>query len=62
MQGENLIIANLGDSRAILATKTEDDGILPVQLTTDLKPGLPSKSFLLLSRFATKRPRPSKLN
>lgn len=44
-QGENLVIANLGDSRAILGTKTED-GIVPVQLTTDLKPGLHSKTDL----------------
>ncbi|XP_022731882.1 probable protein phosphatase 2C 72 [Durio zibethinus] len=42
-QGENLVIANLGDSRAILGTKTEN-GIKAVQLTTDLKPGLPSEA------------------
>lgn len=36
-QGDDLIIGNLGDSRAILATKTEG-GIKAVQLTTDLKP------------------------
>lgn len=45
-QGENLVIANLGDSRAILGTKTEEGIIVPVQLTTDLKPGLHSKTDL----------------
>lgn len=38
-QGDDLLIANLGDSRAILGTKGED-GVGVVQLTTDLKPGL----------------------
>lgn len=35
-------MANLGDSRAVLGTMTEN-GIAAVQLTTDLKPSLPSK-------------------
>ena len=39
-QGEDLVIANLGDSRAVLGTKTED-GVKAIQLTTDLKPGSP---------------------
>ncbi|KAL6207999.1 hypothetical protein ACLB2K_018951 [Fragaria x ananassa] len=42
-QGEDLFIANLGDSRAILGTMTEN-GIEGIQLTTDLKPGLPSET------------------
>ncbi|EXB66891.1 putative protein phosphatase 2C 72 [Morus notabilis] len=42
-QGDDLIIANLGDSRAVLGTITEN-GIKAVQLTTDLKPGLPSEA------------------
>ncbi|TYJ29883.1 hypothetical protein E1A91_A06G097000v1 [Gossypium mustelinum] len=42
-QGEYLVIANLGDSRAVLGTMTEK-GIKAVQLTTDLKPGLPSEA------------------
>lgn len=37
-------MTNLGDSRAILGTSTEN-GIKAVQLTTDLKPGLPCKKF-----------------
>ncbi|XWS17658.1 hypothetical protein CRYUN_Cryun33cG0086500 [Craigia yunnanensis] len=41
--GEDLVIASLGDSRAVLGTTTEN-GIKAVQLTTDLKPGLPSEA------------------
>lgn len=42
-QGEDLVIANLGDSRAILGMMTEN-GVSAFQLTTDLKPGLPCKT------------------
>ncbi|KAK3435972.1 hypothetical protein EUGRSUZ_C00635 [Eucalyptus grandis] len=42
-QGEDLVIANLGDSRAVLGTLTED-GLRTVQLTTDLKPNVPSEA------------------
>ncbi|GLT85509.1 hypothetical protein SLE2022_036980 [Rubroshorea leprosula] len=42
-EGEDLIIANLGDSRAVLGTMTEN-GIMAIQLTTDLKPGLPGEA------------------
>ncbi|KAL3498575.1 hypothetical protein ACH5RR_041307 [Cinchona calisaya] len=42
-QGEYLIIGNLGDSRALLGTKS-GDGIGSVQLTTDLKPDLPMEA------------------
>ncbi|XP_057466779.1 probable protein phosphatase 2C 72 [Actinidia eriantha] len=41
--GEDLVIANLGDSRALLGTITEDGVVRAVQLTTDLKPDLPSE-------------------
>ncbi|KAL0311894.1 UNVERIFIED_CONTAM: putative protein phosphatase 2C 72 [Sesamum radiatum] len=41
--GEDLVIANLGDSRAVLGTRTEN-GIRAVQLTTDFKPGVPSEA------------------
>lgn len=41
-QVEDIAIANLGDSRAVLGTSTEN-GITAIQLTTDLKPGLPGK-------------------
>ncbi|XAR70812.1 Phosphoprotein phosphatase [Bertholletia excelsa] len=39
-QGEDLIIANLGDSRAVLGTISEEGELKAVQLTTDLKPDL----------------------
>lgn len=42
-QGEDLVIANLGDSRAVLGTLSED-GLRTVQLTTDLKPNVPSEA------------------
>ncbi|KAL0330415.1 UNVERIFIED_CONTAM: putative protein phosphatase 2C 72 [Sesamum radiatum] len=42
-QGEDLVIANLGDSRAVLGTRTEN-GISAVQLTTDFKPGVHSEA------------------
>ncbi|XP_038899305.1 probable protein phosphatase 2C 72 [Benincasa hispida] len=41
-QGDNLVIGNLGDSRAVMG-RMRDDGIEAVQLTTDLKPGLASE-------------------
>ncbi|KAK4265814.1 hypothetical protein QN277_026816 [Acacia crassicarpa] len=45
-QGKLLTIANLGDSRAVLATASEDDDgtLIPLQLTTDLKPNLPEEA------------------
>uniref|UniRef100_A0A6N2LLR6 PPM-type phosphatase domain-containing protein n=1 Tax=Salix viminalis TaxID=40686 RepID=A0A6N2LLR6_SALVM len=43
-QGDDLIIANLGDSRAVLGRINDQNGIMPVQLTTDLKPGVPGKT------------------
>lgn len=43
-QDDDLIITNLGDSRAVLGRKTEEGVIEAVQLTTDLKPSLPSEA------------------
>ncbi|CAN8233619.1 unnamed protein product [Cochlearia groenlandica] len=43
-QGEDLVVGNIGDSRAVLATKGEDNALLAVQLTVDLKPDLPCES------------------
>ncbi|TVU13682.1 hypothetical protein EJB05_37102, partial [Eragrostis curvula] len=40
-QGQNLIIGNLGDSRAVLGTRDENNQLLAVQLTVDLKPNIP---------------------
>jgi serine/threonine protein phosphatase PrpC len=35
------VVGNIGDSRAVLATRDEDNALLAVQLTIDLKPDLP---------------------
>lgn len=43
------MIANLGDSRAVLGTMNEDGEIRAVQLTSDLTPDVPSMFFLLSS-------------
>ncbi|KAJ7264560.1 hypothetical protein O6H91_20G038000 [Diphasiastrum complanatum] len=42
-QGQDLVIANVGDSRAILGTKADDGSLVAVQLTVDLKPNLPQE-------------------
>lgn len=44
-QGDQLIIANLGDSRAVLCTRGDNDELNPVQLTVDLKPDIPSEAM-----------------
>ncbi|EPS70212.1 hypothetical protein M569_04548, partial [Genlisea aurea] len=44
-QGSNLFIGNIGDSRAILGSKDgDDDAMVAVQLTVDLKPDLPKEA------------------
>ncbi|CAD6255192.1 unnamed protein product [Miscanthus lutarioriparius] len=48
-EGDHLIVANLGDSRAVLCTRDSKDRLIPVQLTTDLKPGLPSELARILN-------------
>lgn len=35
-----MIIANVGDSRAVLATTSDEGTLVATQLTTDLKPNL----------------------
>nr|GEX65872.1 probable protein phosphatase 2C 66 [Tanacetum cinerariifolium] len=42
LQGQDLVIGNVGDSRAVLATRDENSSLVPVQLTIDLKPNLPN--------------------
>jgi serine/threonine protein phosphatase PrpC len=42
-QGEMMVIANVGDSRAVLATTSDDGKVAAVQLTVDFKPNLPRK-------------------
>ncbi|KAK3024333.1 hypothetical protein RJ639_043015 [Escallonia herrerae] len=43
-QGQDLIIANVGDSRAVLAARDVDNSLSAVQLTVDLKPNLPREA------------------
>ncbi|KAJ0988979.1 hypothetical protein J5N97_007335 [Dioscorea zingiberensis] len=43
-QGQDLIIGNVGDSRAILGTRDHNDHLIAVQLTVDLKPNLPREA------------------
>ncbi|XP_043720430.1 probable protein phosphatase 2C 33 [Telopea speciosissima] len=43
-QGQDLIIGNVGDSRAVLGTRDQDETLIPVQLTVDLKPNLPAEA------------------
>lgn len=42
------MVANVGDSRAVLATSSDDGSINAIQLTTDFKPNLPRKYTLHL--------------
>ncbi|KAF3639275.1 putative DNA repair protein recA -like protein 3, mitochondrial-like [Capsicum annuum] len=44
-KGKNLVIGNIGDSRAVLAMRGEDDSLTVVQLTVDLKPDLPESDI-----------------
>lgn len=43
-QGHDLVIGNVGDSRAILATRDGNNSLIAVQLTVDLKPSLPAEA------------------
>ncbi|KAL3515992.1 hypothetical protein ACH5RR_022894 [Cinchona calisaya] len=43
-QGDLIYVANVGDSRAVLATTSDDGNLVPVQLTTDFKPNLPQEA------------------
>ncbi|KAK6161072.1 hypothetical protein DH2020_004453 [Rehmannia glutinosa] len=43
-QGDLMVVANVGDSRAVLATTSDDGNLVATQLTTDLKPNLPHES------------------
>ncbi|KAK7310227.1 hypothetical protein RJT34_07611 [Clitoria ternatea] len=43
-QGHHLVIANVGDSRAVLGTRDLHDSLIAIQLTTDLKPNLPREA------------------
>ncbi|KAK4286182.1 hypothetical protein QN277_002774 [Acacia crassicarpa] len=43
-QGSNLFVANVGDSRAIMGSKDNNDSMVAIQLTVDLKPDLPKEA------------------
>ncbi|XP_060182964.1 probable protein phosphatase 2C 33, partial [Lycium barbarum] len=43
-QGQDLVIGNVGDSRAVLGTRDKDGSLTAVQLTVDLKPNLPAEA------------------
>ncbi|WOL10310.1 putative protein phosphatase 2C 73 [Canna indica] len=43
-QGELMVISNIGDSRAVLATTSDDGSLVSVQLTVDFKPNLPEEA------------------
>lgn len=47
-QGDQLIVGNLGDSRAVLCTRDRDQ-LIPVQLTVDLKPNIPSETSRIVN-------------
>ncbi|CAM0912235.1 unnamed protein product [Alopecurus aequalis] len=43
-QGWDLVVGNLGDSRAVMATRDAANNLTAVQLTVDLKPNLPKEA------------------
>ncbi|KAJ8753056.1 hypothetical protein K2173_011824 [Erythroxylum novogranatense] len=43
-QGQYLVVGNVGDSRAVLGTRDDDDSLVALQLTVDLKPNLPAEA------------------
>ncbi|KAM7526547.1 hypothetical protein LguiA_016449 [Lonicera macranthoides] len=49
-QGSDLMVVNMGDSRAVLCTRGDRDELVPIQLTADLKPGVPSERERIESR------------
>ncbi|KAG9130503.1 hypothetical protein Leryth_023344 [Lithospermum erythrorhizon] len=43
-QANTMIVANVGDSRSVLATTDDDGSLVPIQLSVDFKPNLPQES------------------
>jgi len=41
LQGQYLVVGNVGDSRAVMGTRDSENTLVAVQLTVDLKPNLP---------------------
>jgi hypothetical protein len=50
-QGDIMIVANIGISRIVLNTASDDDTIIAVQLIVHLKLNLPRKSLLTGHKF-----------
>ncbi|QCE03252.1 pyruvate dehydrogenase phosphatase [Vigna unguiculata] len=48
-QEDELIIGNLGDSRAVLCRRADDNNLVPVQLTVDLTPDIPSEALRIFN-------------
>ncbi|KAL1543622.1 putative protein phosphatase 2C 65 [Salvia divinorum] len=48
-KGRNLVVANLGDSRAVLCTRDSNNELVAQQLTVDLKPNLPAEKARITS-------------
>ena len=45
LKGDHLVVANAGDSRAVIATTSDDgSGLVPLQLSVDFKPNIPGIS------------------
>ena len=47
-QGDLMVVANVGDSRAVLATTSDDGDVTAVQLTVDFKPDLPQEKARIM--------------
>lgn len=43
-EGDLIVLANIGDSRAVLGTTSDDGHLVAVQLTVDFKPNLPQET------------------
>ncbi|KAG4403512.1 hypothetical protein GLYMA_01G127600v4 [Glycine max] len=48
-QGDQLIIGNVGDSRAVLCRRAPDNRLIPVQLTVDLTPDIPREALRIIN-------------
>ncbi|KAI3905627.1 hypothetical protein MKX01_036536 [Papaver californicum] len=47
---QHLVIGNVGDSRAVLGTRDQNDSLIAVQLTKELKPNLPGDAKSIRGR------------
>ena len=55
LKGDHLVVANAGDSRAVIATTSDDGvGLVPVQLSVDFKPNIPGISLKAFSQLVGK--------